>query len=170
MNPPPPPDDVFITPSDKFKRLIALNSTRCQEMVCKCTIDTGNSKTMKQLNLPRTEQIKCNTKLNLVAKRYARTNHKLNHALKQHICSEPLPCPVYCLPKDHKEGNLKGRPIHAATDTPATSLSKYLAKSLNPLLRHVPAHLKYKQDFINCLDKMEGETIHSFCSLDVCKL
>ena len=139
-------------------------------MVRKSTIDTGNYKTMKQLNLPRTEQIKFNTKLNLVAKRYARTDPKLHHALKQHICSEPLPCPVYCLPKDHKDGDLKGRPIHAATDTPATSLSKYLAKCLNPLLRHVPAHLKNTQDFINCLDQMEGETIHSFCSLDVCNL
>ena len=126
---------------------------------------------MKQLNLPRTEQIKFNTKLNLVAKRYARTDPKLHHALKQHICSEPLPCPVYCLPKDHKDGDLKGRPIHAATDTLATSLSKYLAKCLNPLLRHiVPAHLKNTQDFINCLDQMEDETIHSFCSLDVCNL
>ena len=93
-----PPDDVVITPSDKSKRLIALNSTRYQEMVRKSTIDTGNYKTMKQLNLPRTEQIKFNTKLNLVAKRYARTDPKLHHALKQHICSEPLPCPVYCLP------------------------------------------------------------------------
>ena len=52
-----------------------------------------------------------------------------------------MPCPIYCLPKDHKEECLKGRPIHAATDTPATSLSKLLARSLNSLLKHVPAHL-----------------------------
>ena len=38
-------------------------------------------------------------------------------------------------------GDLKGRPIHAAVDTPATSLSKYLAKALQPLLKHLPAHL-----------------------------
>ena len=69
-------------------------------MVRKSTIDTGNY--IKQLNLPRTEQIKFNTKLNLVAKRYARTDPKLHHALKQHICSEPLPCRfiAYSLPRN----------------------------------------------------------------------
>jgi hypothetical protein len=81
-----------------------------------------------------------------------------------------MPCPVYCLPKDHKEGCLKGRPIHAATDAPDTSLSKFLARSLNSLLKHVPAHLKNTQEFINFLKGMDGESIYNFCSLDVCNL
>ena len=81
-----------------------------------------------------------------------------------------MPSPVYCLPKDHKEGDLKGRPIHAATDVPGTSLSKFIAKSLHSLLRHVPAHLKNTHDFIGSISSIDGASVHGFCSLDVCNL
>ena len=94
---------------------------------------------------------------------------KLWRDLKSHICSEPLPCPVYCLPKDHKEGNLKGRPIHSATDTPAIALSKYLVSSLKPLLNHVKSHLRNTDEFINFLNSIDNK-IHGFCSLDVTNL
>ena len=86
------------------------------------------------------------------------------------MCSEPMPCPVYCLPKDHKKGELKGRPIHAATDTPATQLSKYLAKELNTLLCYVPAHLRNTTDFTEFWNDLDGSSICGFCSLDVCNL
>ena len=56
------------------------------------------------------------------------------------------------------------------TDAPATSLSKFLARSLNSLLKHVPAHLKNTQEFINFLKGMDGESVYNFCSLDVCNL
>ena len=111
-------------------------------MVSKSTIDTGNYNPLKKLNLPRTKQIKFNKSLNKVAIKYKTNHSKLFYDLKTTICSEPMPCPVYCLPKDNKEGCIKGRPIHAATDAPDTSLSKFLAISLNSLLEHVPAHLK----------------------------
>jgi hypothetical protein len=68
----------------------------------------------------------------------------------------------------HKEGDLKGRPIHAATDTPATRLSRYLAKQLNMLLRYVPAHLRNTADFIEFINNLDCSSIHGFCSLDVC--
>jgi hypothetical protein len=98
-------------------------------MVTKSTVDTGNYKPIKKLNLPRTEQINFNKSINRIATKYETNHPKLYKDLKATICSEPKPCPVYCLPKDHKEGDLKGRPIHyAAKDTPATFLSKYLAK------------------------------------------
>lgn len=140
-------------------------------MLNKSTIETGNYQSLKKLNLPRTEQINFNGKLNKVANKYKTTDPKLYKALKVNICSEPMPCPVYCLPKDHKDGDLKGRPIHSATDTPATSLSKFLAKSLNTLLRHVPAHLKNTEEFIDFLSGIDvGDTVHGFCSLDVCNL
>ena len=80
-----------------------------------------------------------------------------------------LPCSTYCLPKDHeKDGDLKGRPIHAAADTPATSLSIYLAKALQPLLKHVPAHLRNTEEFIEFISNTES--VHGFCSLNVCNL
>ncbi|KAK3734421.1 hypothetical protein QZH41_007304 [Actinostola sp. cb2023] len=64
---------------------------------------------------------------------------------------------------------MKGRPIHAATDTPATRLSKFLANSLKTFLEHVPAHLKNTDEFISFLSGIE-EDVHDFCSLDVSNL
>ena len=87
--------------------------------------------------------------------------------MKANICSEPLLCPIYNLPKDHKDGVvLKGRPIHAATDTPATQLSKYLAHALKPLLKHIPCHLRNTEEFIEFLSESR-EGVYGFCSLDV---
>jgi hypothetical protein len=154
---------VVITPSDKTKRLIALDVDCYKDMVTKSTVDTGNYKPIKKLNLPRTEQINFNKSLNRIATKYETINHpKLYKDLNATICSEPKPSPVYCLPKDHKEGDLKGRPIH--TDTPATFLSKYLAKSLNTLLRYVPAHFRNTQDFLpkEFLSGIDGESVESF--------
>ena len=93
---------------------------------------------------------------------------ELCKALKDNICCEPLPCPVDCLPKEHKEGELKGSPIHAATDTPATGLSKFLARSLNSLLDFVPAHLRNTQEFIELISSLHN--IKGVCSLDVYNL
>jgi hypothetical protein len=56
----PPLETIVITPSDKTKRLLALDATSYRDMVSKSTIDTGNYKPLKKLNLPRTGQIKFN--------------------------------------------------------------------------------------------------------------
>ena len=135
-------------------------------MVSKSTLDTENYKPIKKLNLPRTEQINFNKALNDVIKKYKTNNPQLYNNLRTNICSEPMPCSVYCLPKDHKEGDLKGRP----TDTPATKLSKYLAKELNTLLCYVPAHLRNTTDFIEFLNDFDRSSICGFCSLDICNL
>ena len=95
-------------------------------MVQNSTIATGNYQPRKsKLNLPRTEQIKFNGQLNKIANKYNKKHPELSKALKDNICCEPLPCSVYCLLKEHKKGDLKGRPIHVATDTPATRLSTF---------------------------------------------
>ena len=62
----PPPKTVVITPSDKAKRLIALDVDCYKDMVTKSTVDTGNYKPIKKLNLPRTEQINFNKSKYLV--------------------------------------------------------------------------------------------------------
>ncbi|XP_028404094.1 uncharacterized protein LOC114526768 [Dendronephthya gigantea] len=162
-----PVKSVVITSTDKTKRLIALDSERYDNMVSKFTIDTGNYKPLKRLNLPRTEQINFNKVLNKVANKYKSSGPKMYNNIRANIWSEPMPCPVYCLPKDHKEGDLKGRPIHAATDT---QLSKYLAKQLNMLLCYVPAHLRNTTDFIEFISNLDYSSIHGFLSLDVCNL
>ena len=150
--------------------MVALDKDHYNKIVRTSTIETGNYQVRKaKLNLPSTEQAKFNRELNKIADKYAEVHPELAKALRYYTCSEPLPCPVYCLPKDHKEGELKGRPIHAATDTPATRLSKYLASQLKVLLVHVPAHLKNTNDFITFLSTIDQQ-IHGFCSLDVCNL
>ena len=108
--------------------------------------------------------------LNDVANKYQYSNPNLCKDLKATICSEPLPFTADCLPKDHKDVDLKGTPIHAAVDTPATSLSKYLAKALQPLLKHVPAHLRNTEEFVNFLSNVHGESVREFCSLNVSNL
>jgi hypothetical protein len=165
-----PPKNIVITPTDKTKRLLALDTTFYDNMLLKSTTETGNYKELRKLNLPRTEQINFNRRLNNITKKYLYSDPRLYCELGSTICSEPLPCSAYCLPKDHKEGEFKGRPIHAATDTPATKLSKFLAKSLQVLLRHVPAHLKNTDEFIDFISDIDSELVHGFCSLDVCNL
>ncbi|KXJ09499.1 hypothetical protein AC249_AIPGENE28513 [Exaiptasia diaphana] len=127
------------------------------------TISTGNYQPGKtRLNLSKTEQAKFNTSLNEIADKYREDHPELSKSLRQNTCSEPLPCAVYCLLKDHKEGDLRGRPIHAATDTPATRLSKFLAKSLNTLLAHVPTHLRNTEEFIEFRSTMDGSRYQGF--------
>jgi hypothetical protein len=105
-----PPKGIVITPTDKTKRLLALDSTSYHDMLHRSTTETGNYKELNRLNIPRTEQINFNTHLNKVTNKYRYKNPKLYKDLK------------------------------ATIDTPATSLSKYLAKSLQDLLKYVPAH------------------------------
>ena len=75
------------------------------------------------------------------------------NVLKSLTCSEPTASVMYCLPEDHKDGYLKGRPIVAAVDTPAVKLSKFLANVFNKLLHHVPAHVEssyvFKRKLLN---------------------
>ena len=102
--------------------------------------------------------------------KYKANHPKMYNNLRANICSEPMPCPVYCSPKGHKEGDMEGRPIHTATNTPATQLSKYFAKELNTLLDYVPAHLKNTADFAGFIKNLDWSSIHGFCSLNVCNL
>ena len=62
-----PPKNIVITPTDKIKRLLALDSTLYHDMLHRSTIETGN---YKELILPRTEQINFNTRLNKVTNKY----------------------------------------------------------------------------------------------------
>ena len=63
------------------------------------------------------EQIQFNSQLNKIANKYTKKHPELSKAFKDNICCEPLPCSVYCLPKDHKKGELKGRPKRIHTNS-----------------------------------------------------
>ena len=62
-----PPKQVTIIPTDKTKRLIALDTEQYKEMVDTTAIKTGNYEQNKRLNQPRTEQIRFNGELNKIA-------------------------------------------------------------------------------------------------------
>ena len=91
-------EKVNIIETDKSKQLVALDAHIYTDMVNKSTIESGNYHPIEKLNQPRTEQINFNKQLNKIIK-----------------------CIVY-----HKDGKLKGRPIHAASATLPTSPSKYI--------------------------------------------
>ena len=75
------------------------------------------------------------------------------------------------LPKDHKDGPLKCRPIEAAIDAPATKLSKFLAEILYDLIRkHVKSHLNSSLEFIQMVKGLEISPRMKFASLDVTNL
>ena len=78
----PPPDNVVIIPSDKSKRLIALDHSSYEEMIKQATIEIGNYEMLKKFNQPRTEQINFNGKLNQIANKYKRNDSKLYTALR----------------------------------------------------------------------------------------
>ena len=64
---PTPSQDRSYYSSDKSKRRIALDNLHYQNMLNNSTIETDNYEEIKKLNLPRTEQINVNGKLNKVA-------------------------------------------------------------------------------------------------------
>ena len=75
------------------------------------------------------------------------------------------------LPKDHKPGPLKGRPIVAAVDAPAARLPRFLASELYPLLRQaIPAHLDSTSSFLQAIASVELSSNSEFASLDIVNL
>ena len=86
-----PPDSVIITPTDKTKRLVAIDKIQYKDLVQNGNIATGNYQLRKStLNHPRTEQIKFNGHLNKIANKYSKTHPELSKAIKDNICCEPL--------------------------------------------------------------------------------
>ena len=74
---------------------------------------------------PTTVQQRFSGKISRIARKYE--DKQIGKELKHLGCSEPIPSRLHVLPKDHKQGCLRGRPIVAAVDAPATGLSMYLA-------------------------------------------
>ena len=63
-------------------------------------------------------------------------------------------CGFYILPKIHKAGPLKGRPICPNPNTPLYYASKYLHIRLKPLMLNAPTYLKYSLDFVRKLSTL----------------
>ena len=154
---------IIIMPSDKTKKLIALENDKYEELLEE---HMSNYEVINTRRLPSTEQIIFNKSLENIAKKYEEPLKSLIQSTK---CNEPTPSIMYCVPKDHKE-ILKGRPIVNATDTPSTALCKLLGDIMKPLLDHIPSHIKDSSDFIRNIKKHKWDEKDQFGSLDVTNL
>ena len=89
--------NVFLMPSDKTKRLIALDSDYYHDILksslCKDDVKLRNT-------LPTTRQQSFNAKLKEISDKYKDTPAGIKLSFCK--CSEPLPSTPYALPKDHK--------------------------------------------------------------------
>jgi len=162
-------DSVVILPSDKTKRLVAMDVTHYQDLHAE---HLNNYKQIHKISLPKTRQDKFNKALKEISNKYTGQTREL---LLHGNCSEPLPSQMTLLPKDHKSP-LKGRPLVAALDTPSTALAKVLSFCLKPVLSHLSTHLSSTKNFVQCLTNYNSNQGHNvnhhvyFGSLDVTNL
>lgn len=113
--------------------------------------------------------MKFNAKLTEIAGRYK--GRDIAKKLDSCKASEPLPSKPYALPKDHKPGELKGRPIISTCESVVRPLSQLVADALNALVKlHVPAHLPSTTSFVEALKACDLTGDIQFGSLDVTNL
>jgi hypothetical protein len=155
-----------ILPSDKTKRLIAMETTD-YELMLKNSLNKDDPTT--NTVLPSTRQQKINAEITRIAEKY--NGNDLRKVLIRCKTSEPLPSSPYALPKDHKPGELKGRPIISTVNSGVRPLSQFLANLIQPLIKtYVPAHLSSTSDFLNSISSISMNDQLSFGSLDVTNL
>ena len=119
--------------------------------------------------LPTTIQQKFNSSLSKIINKYPRTS--VAKSLSTCLTSEPLPSKPYALPKDHKPGQLKGRPIISTCNSVVRPLAQLLADILYPLIpKYVPAHLDSTTQFVQIVKGLPCGPQYSFGSLDVVNL
>jgi len=162
-------DGTTITKSDKTARMIAMDTSTYNTILEEATMQTGNFANCRKV-LPTTRQAKFNGKLAKIAKRYEIGNDFVFNKLNKLKTSHPMPASTYVLPKDHKTGPLKGRPIVAALDGPGVHLARFLSRCLNNTLHKVPAHLVNCDSFLDKIKTLSCRENYGFASLDVVNL
>ena len=161
--------EICILKSDKTSRMIAVDKSDYDSMLNTATIDTGNFSEVRTV-MAKTRQANFNKDLFKIASNYSETNTFVNAQLKNLKATHPTPASAYVLPKDHKTGQLKGRPIIAAVDGPGVRLAKFMSKKLDNILHYVPAHLKNCDQFLSKIASIDTSNIGGFASLDVVNL
>jgi len=158
--------NCVIMPSDKTKRLVCISENTYSQMLAGCLNEDDRVITQ---TLPSTRQQQFNKVIDDIAIKYDDISYR--KAFISCKCSEPLPSHAYSLPKDHKPGNLKGRPIISTIHSSVRNLASWLAHILNPLVKQcVPAHLSSTYDFIECIKNTRLPESTNFGSLDVVNL
>ena len=161
--------NLVMTRSDKTKKMITIDNESYDNMLLKATLESGNFKKIKHLQ-PSTIQSKFNKSIKLIADTYELVDKKLFRMLNSCKCSDPLPNSPYVLPKDHKPGELKGRPVIAAYNGPTSKLSKVLVQLLRPLLSRISTNITNGDHFARILKSLNGINILEFGSFDVINL
>lgn len=158
--------NILIVPSDKTKRLVAMNTENYQAMV-----DIALNPSDKEVRTvsPLFRQQKFNRVIQRIANKYKDT--ECYQKLLNCKVSDPLPSIPYALPKDHKPGPIKGRPIISTISSIIRPLSILLANVLNPLVKlFVKAHIESTTQFIEIVKPIRLEENDVFGSLDVTNL
>lgn len=161
-------NDVVMINSDKTTRLIAMDGSQYVSLV-KDSLNSEDEVVRK--TQPSTMQAKINRKLTEIAQNYR--DSELEKRILSCKCSEPLPSIPYALPKDHKPGNLRGRPIISSIDSGVRKTQKFLSDLLQPLVeRFIPTHLTSTSDFTNRLSSFNPPPDNDFvfASLDIVNL
>ena len=148
---------------------ILVNNNNYNNMLQEATLDTGNFNKIRK-NKPSTFQAKFNSMIGSISNKYKDLTSDLYKKLNNCKCSDPLPNSTYGLPKDHKQGTLKCRPIVSALNGPTHKLSKFLVSLLKPLLKYIPAHIIDGDQFYNFINAVDTRDIKYFGSFDVINL
>jgi len=157
-------EDRTIVPSDKTKRLIALNQTTYDEIL---TGSLNHEDTTVRSVHPKTIQSAFNRIIDRISNQYD-NNSSIYTEISSCKTSEPLPSHPYSLPKDHKEGPLKGRPIISTVNSVIRKLAQFITKILSPLVKeYIPAHIESSVEFKQFIENVHCGENESFFSLDV---
>jgi len=160
-------NDTTIVPSDKTKRLIALDQSTYERTLADCL---NPEDTVVRNVHPKTIQSAYNKIIDKIACQYP-IDSLIRKEIMSCKTSEPLPSNPYTLPKDHKDGPLKGRPIISTVNSVTRKLAQFLTKVLSPLIKqHVHAHIESSLQFRDFVESLVCSSNHSFFSLDVTNL
>jgi len=151
--------DISFCKSDKTNRIIAMNLDSYEGGVKE---SLGNLTEVRGIK-PVSAQQKFNKTLKRIANKYS---DNIKSSLSQCVCSEPLPKRPYGLPKDHKDGTLKCRPIVSSIPAASRKLCILLSKVLKPILDYIPTHIKSSADFLSRIPPTIPENSY-YGSLDV---
>ena len=154
--------DLHITKADKSNSVVILDKSDYNRKMLLMLEDRSTYE--KLTSNPLDESIKC---FNKIVKSELR-NHKV--ILDSVITIAPSLPYLYGLVKTHKQGNPM-RPIISSVGSIAYKLSKFLVKTLSPLLGTISnSHLKNSVDLVDKLNNLAITSDHRMVSFDVTSL
>ncbi|XP_018367903.1 PREDICTED: uncharacterized protein LOC108764261 [Trachymyrmex cornetzi] len=146
--------DIIVLPADKGNTTVVTSDYK------KKIKNLLSDKAYKMLDRDPTDTIAQNTKI-LVEK--SNISNETKTTLKP---TNPLPPRLYGLPKVHKS-NISLRPIVSAIHSPTYNLSRFLARTLQPLTEKTESHITNSTDFIQKIQKIRLRPIDLLVSFDV---